>query len=155
MSGFVWIIPILAVCALCFAAYKASYVSHAAPGNTRMQEIASAIAEGADAFLMSEYKILAIFIVALFVLIGLFINWGTSLCFLLGALCSILAGFFGMNAVFKIYLMRMEGWFDFVISPVGFAKMFAFVFVAYLIVMAIDYRRIKKIPMDEALKHVD
>ena len=97
MSGFVWIIPILAICALCFAAYKASYVSHAAPGNTRMQEIASAIAEGADAFLMSEYKILAIFIVALFVLIGLFINWGTSLCFLLGALCSILAGFFGMK----------------------------------------------------------
>ncbi len=97
MSGFVWIIPILAVCALCFAAYKANYVSHAAPGNSRMQEIASAIAEGADAFLMSEYKILAIFIALLFVLIGIFINWGTGLCFLIGALFSILAGFIGMK----------------------------------------------------------
>ena len=97
MSGFVWIIPLLAVCALCFAAYKASYVTHAAPGTARMQEIASAIAEGADAFLMSEYKILAVFVVILFVLIGFFINWGTALCFLLGAFCSILAGFFGMK----------------------------------------------------------
>ena len=84
MSGFVWLIPILAVCALCFAAYKASYVSHAPTGTPRMQEIASAIAEGADAFLMSEYKILAVFVVILFVLIGFFINWGTALCFLLG-----------------------------------------------------------------------
>ena len=48
-----------------------------------MQEIASAIAEGADAFLMSEYRILAIFIALLFVLIGAFINWGTAVCFLL------------------------------------------------------------------------
>ena len=79
----------------------------------------------------------------------------TTFVVIFSCVVGILAGFFGMNAVFKIYLMRMEGWFNFVISPVGFAKMFAFVFVAYLIVMAIDYRRIKKIPMDEALKHVD
>ncbi len=101
MSGIFWLIPVLAACALCFAAYKASYVSHASPGNPRMQEIASAIAEGADAFLKSEYKILAIFIVVLFLLIGFFINWGTAVCFLLGALCSILAGFFGMKVATK------------------------------------------------------
>ena len=95
--GVMWLIPILAVCALVFAAYKASYVSHAAPGTSRMQEISAAIAEGADAFLMSEYKILAIFIVILFLLIGFFIGWSTALCFLLGAMCSILAGFFGMK----------------------------------------------------------
>ena len=51
--------------------------------------------------------------------------------------------------------MSMEGWFHYVVTPLGFVKMFVFVFVAYLIVMIIDYRRIKKIPMDEALKHVD
>ena len=50
-----------------------------------MQEIAAAIAEGANAFLTSEYKILAIFIVALFALIAIFINIGTALCFLIGA----------------------------------------------------------------------
>ena len=97
MSGIMWLIPILAVCALAFAAYKARFVSRAPAGTPRMQEIAAAIAEGADAFLMSEYKILAIFILVLFVLIGLFIGWGTALCFLLGACCSILAGFFGMK----------------------------------------------------------
>jgi K(+)-stimulated pyrophosphate-energized sodium pump len=62
-----------------------------------MKEIAAAIAEGADAFLHSEYKILAIFIVALFVLIGAFIDWLTAVCFVIGALFSILAGFCGMK----------------------------------------------------------
>ena len=60
-----------------------------------------------------------------------------------------------MNQVFKIYLMSMEGWFNFVISVPGLIKMFCFVFIAYLIVMVFDYRRIKKIPMDEALKNVE
>ena len=69
-----------------------------------MQEIAAAIAEGADAFLKSEYKILALFIVALFLLIGLFIgenSWMTAVCFLIGAGFSILAGFFGMKVATK------------------------------------------------------
>ena len=65
MSAFVWLIPVLAACALVFAAYKAAFVSKANPGNPRMQEIAAAIAEGADAFLKSEYRILAIFIAVL------------------------------------------------------------------------------------------
>ena len=101
MEKIQWITPILALAALLFAAYKANYVSKAAPGTERMQEIAAAIAEGADAFLKSEYKILAIFIAALFVLIGLFISWGTAICFLMGSLCSILAGFFGMRVATK------------------------------------------------------
>ncbi len=92
-----WLVPLLAAAALLFAYAKARYVLRAAPGNSRMQEIASAIAEGADAFLRAEYRILVIFIAILFVLIGLFISWLTALCFLLGALCSILAGFFGMR----------------------------------------------------------
>ena len=97
MEFFLWIIPILALCALLFAAYKARYVSSASPGNARMQEIAGSIAEGASAFLRSEYKILAIFIVVLFVLISLFINPGTGICFVIGAGFSMLAGYFGMK----------------------------------------------------------
>ena len=68
---------------------------------------------------------------------------------------SMFAAFFAMDQFFKMYLMRMEGWFSFVITPLGFVKMFFFVFLSYLIVMVVDYNRIKKIPMDEALKHVD
>ena len=92
-----WLIPVAALAALLFAGYKAWFVSKSAPGTEKMKEIASAIAEGADAFLRSEYKILAIFIVVLFFPIGIFISWMTALCFVLGALCSILAGFFGMK----------------------------------------------------------
>ena len=101
MSVFIWITPVLAACALLFAASKAAFVNKADPGDARMQEIASAIAEGASAFLTSEYKILAIFISALFLLIGFFIDWGTAVCFVTGAIFSILAGFFGMRVATK------------------------------------------------------
>ena len=101
MSVFIWITPVLAVCALLFAASKAAFVNRADPGDARMQEIAGAIAEGASAFLTSEYKILAIFITALFLLIGFFIDWGTAICFVTGAIFSIMAGFFGMRVATK------------------------------------------------------
>ena len=101
MEFFLWFSPALAVCALIFAAYKAGYVSKASPGNSRMQEIAGSIAEGANAFLRSEYKILAIFIAVLFILISLFIDLGTGLCFVIGAGFSMLAGFFGMRVATK------------------------------------------------------
>lgn len=97
MEKILWLTPVLALAALLFAAYKARYVSKSAPGSSRMQEIAGSIAEGADAFLRSEYKILAVFILVLFALIAVFIDIGTAVCFVLGALCSILAGFFGMK----------------------------------------------------------
>ncbi len=97
MDKILYLAPILAVAALLFALYKAVYVKKSSPGTEHMQEIAGAIAEGASAFLQSEYKILAIFIVVLFVLIGFFIDWGTSVCFLIGAIFSMLAGFFGMK----------------------------------------------------------
>ena len=112
MSGILWLAPVLAVVALVFAAYKASVVRRAAPGNDRMQEIAGAISEGARAFLFAEYKVLAIFIVVLFLLIGLFINWGTSICFVIGACCSILAGYFGMNTATKANVRTAQAAID-------------------------------------------
>ena len=97
MSAFLWSAPVLAVCALLFAAFKARYVVRQDAGTERMQEIAQAIAEGADAFLLAEYKILAIFIAVVFVLIFFLIDYGTGICFLLGAGFSILAGLVGMK----------------------------------------------------------
>ena len=97
MNFLLWFTPAAAVFALLFALYKACYVKNADVGTEKMREIAGAIAEGASAFLKSEYKILAVFIFALFLLITIFIDVGTAVCFLLGALCSILAGFFGMR----------------------------------------------------------
>ncbi len=67
-----------------------------------MKEIAAAIGEGAQAFLTAEYKILIFFVIVLFVLIGFGIgNWVTALCFVVGALFSTLAGYFGMTVATK------------------------------------------------------
>jgi K(+)-stimulated pyrophosphate-energized sodium pump len=53
------------------------------------------------AFLYREYRYLAIFIVIVFAVLSLFINWQTAVCFLAGALCSIMAGYFGMQVATK------------------------------------------------------
>ena len=79
----------------------------------------------------------------------------TTIVVIVSCILGMVAGYFVMDAFFKRYLMSMDGWFSFVITPMGFVKMFSFVFIAYLIVMVIDYKRIKKIPMDEALKNVE
>ena len=79
----------------------------------------------------------------------------TTFVVIVSCIIGIVAGYFAMNIIFQKYLMKMEGWFHFYVSPLGFAKEFFFVFIAYLIVMFIDYNRIKKIPMDEALKNVE
>jgi len=112
MNSVVWLAPIFAVVALLFAVYKAAVVSKAPGGNERMQEISGAISEGARAFLYSEYKILAIFILVVFLLIGLFISWGTACCFVVGALFSIGAGFFGMNVATKANVRTAQAAMD-------------------------------------------
>ncbi len=97
----VWLFA-AAVIALLFAAFQARRVSANDPGTDRMREIAGAISEGAHAFLWAEYRILIIFIIVLFVLIGIGIgSWVTAVCFLFGALLSTLAGYFGMSVAVK------------------------------------------------------
>ena len=102
MESLKFLAPALAVIALLFAFYKIAFVSKQDAGTERMKEIAAAINDGAKAFLFAEYKILAIFVVVLFVAIGLGLgSWITALCFLFGALFSILAGYIGMNVATK------------------------------------------------------
>lgn len=52
-------------------------------------------------------------------------------------------------------MQGMDGWFSFVIRPVGYGEMLLFVFAGYLFVMLLDFRRIRKVPTEEALKNVD
>lgn len=102
MENLIYLAPILGVLALVFALYLAKKVSSAKAGTDRMQEIASAIHEGAQAFLMSEYKILIIFVVVLFFVIGIGVgNWITAVCFLVGAAFSTAAGYVGMTVATK------------------------------------------------------
>ena len=102
MNNYMYLVPVAAVIALLFAAYLAAKVSRQDAGTERMKDIAGAIADGARAFLTAEYKILIVFVVVLFVLIGLGVgNWVTAVCFVVGALFSTIAGYCGMTVATK------------------------------------------------------
>lgn len=88
--------------ALVYALLLALKIGRADAGTARMKEIAASIHQGANAFLFSEYKVLVIFAAVLFLLVGFGLgNWVTAICFIVGALFSTLAGYFGMNVATK------------------------------------------------------
>jgi K(+)-stimulated pyrophosphate-energized sodium pump len=93
--------PIIGVVALLFAFYKASSIDKVNPGNARMIEISTYIQEGSMAFLKRQYTSLAFFVAALFVILTFAINLMTAICFLLGAIFSVFAGYFGMRVATK------------------------------------------------------
>ena len=98
MNSLLILVPVLAVVALVFALLMANSVKKEEIGTDKMKEISSAIREGAVAFLAAEYKILVIFVAVLFVILGLALhNWIEAICFVIGAIFSSLAGFFGMR----------------------------------------------------------
>jgi K(+)-stimulated pyrophosphate-energized sodium pump len=102
-----YLVPVAGVLALGYAFVRAGWVARQDPGTERMVEIASAIAEGARAFLAREYRVLAIFVVAVAVLLVI-ANLGNpqssplvAVSFITGALCSAAAGFIGMTVATK------------------------------------------------------
>ena len=68
---------------------------------------------------------------------------------------SVILGVVIMKAVWRIMLFSYSGWYAFRISTMGYVKMFLFILIGYLLVMVLDFRRIKRIPMDQALKNVE
>lgn len=101
MEMLTYLIPVVGALALVYAFFLALKIKKQDPGNQRMQEISSAIHEGAKAFLFAEYRILVFFILILFVAIGFAISWGSAISFIIGAVFSIVAGYFGMNVATK------------------------------------------------------
>jgi K(+)-stimulated pyrophosphate-energized sodium pump len=107
MSNLVYILPLFGVVGLLYMAILQSWVTKQDAGDSKMQFIATNIADGAMAFLKAEYRVLAIFVLVASVLLG----WlGTSVetshplivfAFVIGALFSVLAGFFGMRIATK------------------------------------------------------
>ncbi|MBD3225457.1 MAG: sodium-translocating pyrophosphatase, partial [Caldithrix sp.] len=102
MNSMIFVIVVaFSVLALLFAFWRSQWIAKQDPGNERMQEIGKAVREGAMAFLSREYKVLSLFVLAVAIL--LFIGnkaKGTELVavsFVVGAVCSALAGFFGMR----------------------------------------------------------
>ncbi len=115
--------PLIGVGGLIVAALIYSWIKNQPAGNEKMQEIAEAIHEGAMVFLRSEYKILAIFIAVVFLLLFWKIAPMTAWAFLGGASCSMLAGFFGMKAATRANVRTSEAARD---SGMGKALYMAF-----------------------------
>lgn len=89
--------PLAGIIGLIFALYLVLYILKLDPGTEKMKGIASAIQEGAMAYLNRQYKTVAIIAVILTVVIALAINIDTAIAFVLGAIMSAAAGYLGMN----------------------------------------------------------
>ena len=107
-------LPLFGVLALVFVFLKNRWVSKQDEGNEKMSRIAKNIADGAMSFLKAEYKLLVIFVLAVAILLffkgnaeygeesGLHIShWMVAISFVVGAVCSALAGFIGMKVATK------------------------------------------------------
>lgn len=107
MDNLVYILPVFGVIALLFVVWKSAWVNKQPVGDEKMAGIAKHIAVGAMAFLKAEYKILSIFVVAVAILLAFKgMNEQEShilvaVSFIVGALCSALAGYLGMRVATK------------------------------------------------------
>jgi K(+)-stimulated pyrophosphate-energized sodium pump len=96
-----YLIPVSGVLAILFGLMKSNWINKQNPGNEKMQEIGLAIREGATAFIVREYKVLAVFVVIVAGLLYL-VNMASdttevAFSFVVGAACSALAGALGMR----------------------------------------------------------
>ncbi|MBM3176745.1 MAG: sodium-translocating pyrophosphatase [Bacteroidetes bacterium] len=99
-------LPVLGLLGLVYVFWKSAWITKQDEGTDKMKKIAGHISEGAMAFLKAEYKVLAIFVVCVSLLLALTANSETSsplvgLSFIIGAFCSALAGYIGMKVATK------------------------------------------------------
>jgi K(+)-stimulated pyrophosphate-energized sodium pump len=105
MENLVYSLPIFGIIGLLYVAWRSAWVAKQDVGSQKMADIAARIAEGAMAFLKAEYRVLAIFVVSVAILLGVSAGDNSSplvaVSFVLGAFCSALAGFIGMRVATK------------------------------------------------------
>lgn len=97
----VYLAPAVGIVALLVAFFLAKWVGAQDPGTDRMQEIAGFIHEGAMAFLKREYRTMVVVVVVLTIVLALLIDPVTATLFVIGAIFSVLAGYFGMQVATK------------------------------------------------------
>ncbi len=93
--------PILGLVGLGYAYFIYRDIKSLPVGTDRMKEISDYIHEGAMVFLKREYRVILVFVAVVFILLSVFISVETGFAYVAGALCSMAAGFFGMNAATK------------------------------------------------------
>ncbi|MGA9138535.1 MAG: sodium-translocating pyrophosphatase [Methylovirgula sp.] len=94
---FMWVIILAGLLAIVYGIVTVTQLLKADRGSARMQEIAAAIAEGAQAYLRRQYSTIAVVGAVIFVILGLLLSWTVAIGFLIGAVLSGAAGFIGMN----------------------------------------------------------
>ena len=92
-----WLIVLCGVLAVLYALWAIRSVLASDPGSTRMQEIAAAVREGAQAYLKRQYTTIGIVGIVIFLILAYFLGWSVAIGFLIGAVLSGAAGFIGMN----------------------------------------------------------
>src|SRR5712671_748398 len=92
-----WMIVLCGVLSIVYAIWATTSVLKADAGNPRMQEIAAAVREGAQAYLKRQYMTIALVGIVIFALLGYFLGMLVAFGFLIGAVLSGAAGFIGMN----------------------------------------------------------
>jgi len=92
-----WLIILCGVLALIYAIWATFSVMQADPGSPRMQEIAAAVREGAQAYLRRQYTTIGVVGIVIFLIVGYFLGWLVGVGFAIGAILSGAAGFIGMN----------------------------------------------------------
>ena len=107
MENLIYLLPVAGVIGLLYTFWRSSWVSRQDVGDEKMARIATNIADGAMAFLKAEYRVLAIFVAAIAVLLAIkgeneaASNFWVAISFIVGAICSGLAGFIGMRVATK------------------------------------------------------
>ena len=92
------LVLLIAILGVTYAAFNYVNVKSLSEGTVEMSEIATAIREGANEFLMKEYKVLLFVVIAVFVIFSIFIQISSGIAFIIGTIMSGLAGFVGMKA---------------------------------------------------------
>jgi K(+)-stimulated pyrophosphate-energized sodium pump len=115
MDKLIYLVPLAGVAALLFTWFRTQWVTKQDPGTERMVKIGGYITEGAMAFLKAEYRVLAVFVAVVAILLA--VQGANSenthpfiaISFVTGALCSALAGFIGMRVATKANVRTANG----------------------------------------------
>src|SRR4030095_15373401 len=107
MDKLIFLVPVMGLIGLLYTFIKYNWVSKQDAGTDRMKEISQYIAEGAMAFLKSEWKVLGYFVVIVGILLAVMAtanphsHWSIAIAFVVGAVLSATAGFIGMRVATK------------------------------------------------------